>query len=127
VLASTARQSIWIVSAAALESLPAGRPSSGERTHVEHCAVAWIDLTAVPRAVGQDLVIMWRPKASDLEAFTAVVFPDDVETIRCNLDDGRWQLEGYPYQTVLRGLRNQSSHLEIEMAAQYAYRQIVTC
>jgi hypothetical protein len=37
--------------------------------------VVWTDLATVRRAVGQDYVIMWRQKASD------VVFPDDVETI----------------------------------------------
>ena len=41
---------------------------------------AWTSLEAVQEAVGQDYVIMWRQKASD------VVFPDDVETIRRDLD-----------------------------------------
>ncbi len=50
-------------------------------------AVAAIE--AVQEAVGKDYVIMWRQKASD------VVFPDDVETIRRDLEEGRKQLQGY--------------------------------
>jgi hypothetical protein len=41
---------------------------------------AWTCLEAVQRAVGQDYVIIWRQKASD------VVFPDEVATIRGDLE-----------------------------------------
>ena len=41
------------------------------------------------KAVGQDYVIMWRQKARD------VVFPDDVETIRRDLEQGCKQLQGF--------------------------------
>ena len=60
---------------------------------------AWTYLEAVQEAVGQDYVIMWRQKASD------VVFPDDVETIRRDLEEGCKQLQGYHYQIVLRELQ----------------------
>ena len=52
--------------------------------------VVWTSLEPVQRAVGQNYVIMWRQKASD------VVFPDDVEMIRCDLEQGCMQLQGYP-------------------------------
>jgi hypothetical protein len=65
---------------------------------------AWTSLRAVQEAVGQDYVIMWRQKASD------VVFPDDVETIRRDLDDGCRQLQGFHYQIVLRELQTLSGH-----------------
>jgi hypothetical protein len=51
---------------------------------------AWTSLETVQEAVGQDYVIMWRQKASD------VVFPDDVETIRRDLEQGCKQLQGFP-------------------------------
>ena len=66
---------------------------------------------------------MWRQKATD------VVFPDDVETIRRDLEDGCRQLQGYRYQIVLRELQTLSGHPDrlhdwtraaIEMAAKYA-------
>ena len=47
---------------------------------------------------------MWRQKASD------VVFPDDVETIRRDLEKGCKQLQGYHYQIVLRELQTLSDH-----------------
>jgi len=83
---------------------------------------AWTDLAAVQEAVGQDYVIMWRQKASD------VVFPDDVETIRRDLENGCRQLQGSRYQIVLRELQTLSGHPQrlhewtraaIEMAARY--------
>jgi hypothetical protein len=83
---------------------------------------AWTSLEAVQRAVGQDYVIMWRQKASD------VVFPDDVGTIRRDLEDGCRQLKGFHYQIVLRELQTLSGHpdrLHVwtrtakEMAAKY--------
>ena len=66
--------------------------------------MVWTCLEAVQRAVGQDYVIMWRQKASD------VVFPDDVETIRNDLEQGYKQLQGYHYQIVLRELQTLSGH-----------------
>ena len=51
------------------------------RTRATHIVV-WTSLEAVLDAVGQDYVIVWRQKASD------VVFPDDVETIRNDLEQG---------------------------------------
>jgi hypothetical protein len=79
-------------------------------------------LEAVQEAVGQDSVIMWRQKASD------VVFPDDVEAIRRDLEVGCKQLQGYHYQIVLRELQTLSGHPDrlhewtraaIEMAGKY--------
>jgi hypothetical protein len=84
--------------------------------------VVWTSLEAVQEAVGQDYVIMWRQKASD------VVFPDDVETIRRDLEQGCRQLQGFHYQIVLRELQTLSGHPDrlhvwtrttIEMAAKY--------
>jgi hypothetical protein len=85
--------------------------------------VVWTDLETVQEAVGQDYVIMWRQKASD------VVFPDDVETIRRNLEAGCRQLNSYRYQIVLGELQTLSGHPDrlyewtravIEMAEKYA-------
>ena len=85
--------------------------------------MVWTSLEAVQNAVGQDYVIMWRQKASD------VVFPDDVETIRRDLEEGCRQLQGFHYQIVLRELQTLSGHPKrlhewtraaIEMAAKYA-------
>jgi hypothetical protein len=84
---------------------------------------AWTDLETVQRAVGQDYVIMWRQKASD------VVFPDDVATIRRDLEEGCRQLQGFHYQIVLRELQTLSGHPDrlhewtraaVEMAHKYA-------
>ena len=66
--------------------------------------MVWTSLETVQEAVGQDYVIMWRQKASD------VVFPDDVETIRRDLEQGGKQLQGYHYQIVLRELQTLSGH-----------------
>jgi hypothetical protein len=69
---------------------------------------------------------MWRQKASD------VVFPDDVQTIRRDLEDGCRQLQGFRYQIVLRArprVQTLSGHRDrlyewtraaIEMAAKHA-------
>ena len=65
---------------------------------------AWTDLARVQEAVGQDYVIMWRQKASD------IVFPDDVETIQRDLENGCKQLQGFHYQIVLRELQTLSGH-----------------
>jgi hypothetical protein len=65
---------------------------------------AWTSLEAVQEAVGQDYVIMWRQKASE------VVFPDAVETIRRDLELGCKQLQGFHYQIVLRELETLSGH-----------------
>ena len=84
---------------------------------------AWTDLARVQEAVGQDYVIMWRQKASD------VVFPDDVDTVRRDLEAGCRQLQGYRYQIVLRELQTLCGHPDrlhawtraaIEMTAKYA-------
>ena len=120
----------------------AGEPSDGTKTQGMHhrcrhttdrrCVVnpnprifvcsAWTSLETVQEAVGQDYVIMWRQKASD------VVFPDDVETIRRDLEQGCKQLQGFHYQIVLRELQTLSGHPDrlhewtraaIEMAAKY--------
>ena len=53
--------------------------------------------------MGQDYVIMWRQKASD------VVFPNDVETIHRDLEQGCKQLQGFHYQIVLRELQTLSA------------------
>jgi hypothetical protein len=72
--------------------------------------VVWTSLEAVQKAVGQDYVIMWRQKASD------VVFPDDepgrpaAATIRRDLEQGFKQLQGFHYQIVLRELQILSGH-----------------
>jgi hypothetical protein len=80
-------------------------------------------LETVQEAVGQDYVIMWRQKASN------VVFPDDVATIRRDLEEGCRQLQGYHYQIVLRELQTLSGHPDrlhewtraaIEMSHNYA-------
>jgi hypothetical protein len=58
-----------------------------------------------------------------------VVFPDDVATIRRDLEQGCRQLQGYHYQIVLRELQTLGGHPErlhewtraaIEMAGKYA-------
>ena len=80
-------------------------------------------METVQEAVGQDYVIMWRQKASD------VVFPDDVETIHRDLEQGCKQLQGFHYQIVLRELQTLNGHPDrlhewtraaIEMAHKYA-------
>ena len=85
--------------------------------------MVWTSLETVQEAVGQDYVIMWRQKASD------VVFPDDVETIRRDLEEGCRQLRGCRYQIVLRELQTLAGHPKrlhewtqaaIEMATHYS-------
>jgi hypothetical protein len=72
--------------------------------------VVWTSLEAVQRAVGRDYVIMWQQKASD------VIFSDDGETIRSDLEQGCRQLQGYPRyqglptQIVLLELQTLSGH-----------------
>jgi len=84
---------------------------------------AWTDLAKLIGRVGQGYVIMWRQKASD------VVFPDDDETIKRDLEEGARELQGYRYQIVLRELQTLSGHPDrlhvwtrhaIESAAKYA-------
>jgi hypothetical protein len=59
-------------------------------------------LETIQEAVGQDYVIMWRQKASDLVALAAGVFTDDEPgqgapaTIRRDLEEGCKQLQGFP-------------------------------
>ena len=73
--------------------------------------------------MGQDYVIMWRHKASD------VILPDDGGTIRRDLEQGSKQPQGFHYRIVLRKLQTPSGHPDwlhewtraaIEMAAKYA-------
>lgn len=84
---------------------------------------AWTDLSRVIDRVGTDYVIMWRQKASD------VVFPDDVQIIRRDLEAGLKTLQGCRYQIVLRELQTLSGHpsrlhqwtaIAKELAAKYA-------
>ena len=65
---------------------------------------AWTDLDKLLERVGTDYVIMWRQKASD------VVFPDDVQTIKRDLENGAKSLQGSYYQIVLRELQTLSGH-----------------
>ena len=65
---------------------------------------AWTDLNTVIERCGGDYVIMWRQKASD------VVFPDDIETIRADLEDGARRLKGCRHQIVLRELQTLAGH-----------------
>jgi hypothetical protein len=65
---------------------------------------AWTDLDRVLELVGHDYCIMWRQKAS------AVVFPDDTETIYNDLEEGLRKLQGRPYQIVLRELQTLAGH-----------------
>ena len=84
---------------------------------------AWTNLSKLIERVGDDYVIMWRQKAS------AVVFPDDSETIQRDLNEGAKQLKGCYYQIVLRELQTLSGHMDrlhvwtkyaIEAAEKYA-------
>ncbi|MGQ9630112.1 MAG: hypothetical protein ACUVXI_07315 [bacterium] len=84
---------------------------------------AWTNLDAVVERVGADYVIMWRQKASD------VVFPDDTEAIKRNLEDGLRRLRGCRFQIVLRELQTLAGHpdrlhvwtrLAIDAAEKYA-------
>ena len=93
------------------QSLPAAHERSSaklqpseEHTHLRFRIVVWTCLEAVQDAVGQDYIIMWRQKASD------VVFPDDMETIRRDLEEGCRQPQGIHYQIVLRELQTLSGH-----------------
>ena len=65
---------------------------------------AWTDLDTIIDRCGGDYVIMWRQKASD------VVFPDDIETIANDLDEGARRLKGCRYQIVLRELQTLVGH-----------------
>ena len=67
---------------------------------------AWTDLDVVRAKCGRDYVIMWRQKASD------VVFPDDVATIRRDLQNGARSLRGHHYQIVLRELQTLVGHMD---------------
>ena len=84
---------------------------------------AWTDLDTVLRKIGADYCIMWRQKAGD------VVFPDDTETIRRDLEEGVRRLQGRSYQIVLRELQTLRGHMDRlhvwtahakELAAKYA-------
>ena len=52
---------------------------------------------------------MWRQKAGRASP-RHVVFPDDVETIWRDLEQGCRQLQGFHYQIVLRELQTLSGH-----------------
>ena len=85
--------------------------------------MVWTDLDRVIDRVGRDYVIMWRQKASD------VVFADDVDVIRRDLEEGLRRLQGCTIQIVLRELQTLAGHpdrlhvwtqLAKEAAAKYA-------
>ena len=65
---------------------------------------AWTDLDKVIDKVGQDYVIMWRQKASD------VVLSDDTESIERHLEGGCKRLQGCYYQIILRELQTLAEH-----------------
>jgi hypothetical protein len=65
---------------------------------------AWTTLNAALAEVPKNYCIMWRQKATD------VVMPDDVEPIRAELLSGAKQLQGRPYQIVLRELETLGGH-----------------
>jgi hypothetical protein len=67
-------------------------------------ASAWTDLGKVIERVGADYAIMWRQKASD------VVFPDNVATVRRDLEEGLKALKGCHVQVVLRELQTLAGH-----------------
>jgi len=76
---------------------------------------AWTDLGAVLEKTGQSYCIMWRQKASD------VVFPDDAGKIKDDLVNGAKQLQGHPYQIVLRELQTLAGHPDrLHQWTQYA-------
>ena len=87
--------------ATCIRSVAKSQPSE-EHTHLRFRIVVWTSLKAVQEAVGQDVVIMWRQKASD------VVFPDNMERISRDLAQGCKQLQGFHYQIVLRELQTLS-------------------
>jgi hypothetical protein len=83
---------------------------------------AWTNLDTVIEKVGRKHVIMWRQKASD------VVFPDDVNVLARQLDEGMRKLQGLHAQIVLRELQTLAGHpdrlhvwtrLAIEAAEKY--------
>jgi hypothetical protein len=65
---------------------------------------AWTDLRRVVDRVGTDYVIMWRQKASN------VVFCEDIDILRRDLEDGLRQLQGCYVQIVLRELQTLAGH-----------------
>ena len=65
---------------------------------------AWTNLDRVVERVGTDYVIMWRQKASD------VVFADDVDVIKRDLDEGMRRIQGCRVQIVLRELQTLAGH-----------------
>ena len=84
---------------------------------------AWTNLENVVDRIGRRHTIMWRQKASD------VVIPDDVATIKRDLDEGMRRLQGCHAQIVLRELQTLAGHadrlhvwtdLAKEAAAKYA-------
>ena len=65
---------------------------------------AWTSLKAVQEAVGQEYVIMWRQKASD------VVLPADTSAMQRHLEEGARKLRGCCYQIVLRSVTTLGGH-----------------
>lgn len=65
---------------------------------------AWTDIDVILKKIDKNYCIMWRQKASD------VVFPDDVRTIRSDLEKGVKRLQGQYYQIVLRELQTLMGH-----------------
>jgi hypothetical protein len=66
---------------------------------------AWTDLEKVVEAVGDRYVIMWRQKATD------VVFAEDAQQIRRQVDEGLRVAAGSRVQIVLRELQTLNGRL----------------
>ncbi len=84
---------------------------------------AWTNLDAVLDRINTNYCIMWRQKASE------VVFPDDPQVLRYNLEEGARRLQGRRYQIVLRELQTLCgrpdrllvwTNIAKEVAAKYA-------
>ena len=65
---------------------------------------AWTDMNVVLEKINKDYCIMWRQKASN------VVFPDDINEIRTDLEEGIKRLQGQYYQIVLQELQTLAGH-----------------
>lgn len=67
---------------------------------------AWTNLDMVIDAVGEDKVIMWRQKASD------VVFAENAEDLRPHLEQGLSKLKGLHNTVVLRELQTLNGNID---------------
>lgn len=67
---------------------------------------AWTNLDMVIDAVGEDKVIMWRQKASD------VVFAENAEDLRPHLEEGLRKLKGLHNTVVLRELQTLNNNID---------------